>query len=55
MASWNDSKGNEIEEYWTINGMGHAWSGGSLAGSATDPLGPSATLAMYTFFMKHTL
>jgi poly(hydroxyalkanoate) depolymerase family esterase len=52
---WNNSNGSEIEEYWTIDGMGHAWSGGSTAGSYTDPDGPSATNAMYAFFMKHTL
>lgn len=52
---WNESSRNEIEEYWTINGMGHAWSGGSIAGTETDPNGPSATNAMYAFFMKHTL
>lgn len=52
--TWNNSSGQEIEEYWTINGMGHAWSGGNSAGSYTDPAGPSATQAMYTFFMNHT-
>lgn len=52
---WNDSSGHEIQEYWTINGMGHAWSGGSTAGSFTDPAGPSATQAMYTFFMHYTV
>ncbi|GHO59811.1 alpha/beta hydrolase family esterase [Ktedonobacter robiniae] len=51
---WNNSSGQEIEEYWTINGMGHAWSGGSSSGSYTDPAGPSATQAMYTFFMSHS-
>lgn len=55
LRSWNDSNGNEIEEYWTVNGMGHAWSGGSSSGSYTDSGGPSATSAMYTFFMNHTL
>jgi poly(hydroxyalkanoate) depolymerase family esterase len=55
VRSWNDSSGSEIEEYWTIDGMGHAWSGGSAAGSYTNPYGPSATQAMYAFFMNHTL
>jgi len=53
--TWNDSNGNEIQEYWKINGMGHAWSGGSSSGSYTDPNGPSATNAMYTFFMNHPM
>jgi poly(hydroxyalkanoate) depolymerase family esterase len=51
--TWNDNNGNEIEEYWKINGMGHAWSGGSTSGSYTDPQGPNASLAMYNFFMSH--
>jgi hypothetical protein len=34
--------------------MGHAWSGGSLAGSYATPLGPNASLAMYNFFMSHS-
>lgn len=51
--TWNDKNGNEIQEYWKITGMGHAWSGGSTSGSFTDPNGPSATQAMYTFFMNH--
>lgn len=55
VQTWNDNNGNEIEEYWKINGMGHAWSGGSSSGSFTDPNGPSATNAMYTFFMNHPM
>lgn len=50
---WNDNNGREIQEYWFVYGMGHAWSGGSLAGSYTDPYGPSASQAMYSFFMNH--
>lgn len=53
VQTWNDTNGNEIQEYWKINSMGHAWSGGSSSGSYTDPQGPSATQAMYTFFMNH--
>jgi poly(hydroxyalkanoate) depolymerase family esterase len=55
VQTWNDSQGNEIEEYWKINGMGHAWSGGSSSGSYTDPQGPSATNAIYSFFMNHPM
>jgi poly(hydroxyalkanoate) depolymerase family esterase len=51
--TWNDSHGNEVQEYWVINGMGHAWSGGSSSGPFTDPQGPSATQAIYNFFMNH--
>jgi poly(hydroxyalkanoate) depolymerase family esterase len=55
VQTWNDNSGTEIEEYWKINGMGHAWSGGSSSGSYTDPNGPSATNAMYTFFINHPM
>ncbi|GER84006.1 MAG: PHB depolymerase family esterase [Thermogemmatispora sp.] len=55
VQSWNDNQGNEIQEYWKINGMGHDWSGGSSSGSYTDPQGPSATNAIYSFFMKHPM
>lgn len=51
--TWNDSNGKEIEEYWVVNGMGHAWSGGS--GFWGDPAGPSANLALYNFFMRFSL
>lgn len=54
VQTWNDNNGTEIQEYWKINGMGHAWSGGSSSGSYTDPNGPSATHAMFTFFMQHS-
>jgi poly(hydroxyalkanoate) depolymerase family esterase len=52
---WNDSNGSELQEYWRVDGMGHAWSGGNPTGSYTDPLGPNASLAMYQFFMNHPM
>lgn len=55
VATWNASTGNEVQTYWKIGGMGHAWSGGNPAGSHTDPQGPSASAAMYTFFMAHPM
>lgn len=55
IARWHDSKGAAVQEYWKIGKMGHAWSGGSPSGSFTDPLGPNASLAMYTFFMAHAM
>lgn len=50
VSTWKNTSGQEVEEYWVVNGMGHAWSGGS--GLWGDPEGPSANLAMYTFFMR---
>ena len=52
---WTDSTGEEVQVYWKVQGLGHAWSGGSANGSFTDPLGPNASLAMYQFFMGHPL
>ena len=51
--TWNNNNGNEVQEYWLVNGMGHGWSGGSSSGTYTDPQGPGATQAIYNFFMSH--
>ncbi|GAC1384077.1 MAG: hypothetical protein NVS4B7_19900 [Ktedonobacteraceae bacterium] len=53
--TWNDTRGNEVQSYWQINNMGHAWSGGNYNSSYTDPQGPDASLAIYTFFQRHSM
>jgi poly(hydroxyalkanoate) depolymerase family esterase len=42
--------GRPVLEEWVLRGAGHAWSGGSAAGSFTLPAGPDASREMLRFF-----
>lgn len=48
----SDLQGKPIVEHWSIDGQGHAWSGGQPAGSYTDATGPDASVEMIRFFFN---
>jgi poly(hydroxyalkanoate) depolymerase family esterase len=48
-----DGAGAELEQYWLVHGMGHAWGGGCACETFADPAAPDESRVMYAFFFDH--
>ena len=47
--TWQDAHGSDVVTYYKVDGMGHAWSGGSPGSIFTDPEGPDASRPSTSF------
>ncbi|UOQ95662.1 PHB depolymerase family esterase [Halobacillus shinanisalinarum] len=54
MSNYQGRDGQVWMKKVLVQGMGHAWSGGSAQGSYTDPQGPDASRLMVEFFNSFT-
>ncbi|AHG91264.1 esterase, PHB depolymerase family [Gemmatirosa kalamazoonensis] len=52
LARWGRG-GSTLVELAVVSELGHAWSGGSRAGTFADEAGPEATELMLAFFARH--
>lgn len=49
-SAYSAANGAPIVNLWMIQGLGHAWSGGSKEGTFTDERGPDVSSAIVSFF-----
>jgi PKD repeat protein len=49
---YEDADGKPIVDHYVVDGMTHAWSGGSSGGSYTAPGGPDASQIMWDYFKR---
>lgn len=54
-AVWQDARGHALVERWLVADLAHAWPGGDAAGTHVDPVGPSASEAIWAFFKPRRL
>jgi poly(hydroxyalkanoate) depolymerase family esterase len=52
VTRWSAGRRPQLE-LWVVEGLGHAWSGGSSEGSYSDVRGPRASTQMWRFFVRH--
>ncbi|HEU0052820.1 MAG TPA: hypothetical protein VFQ39_06570, partial [Longimicrobium sp.] len=51
--AWYEVDGRPAVEFLLVDGLGHAWSGGSPDGTFTDAHGPDATRITLDFLLAH--
>ena len=54
MVHTNKANGASVIEYYVVDGLGHAWPGGKMGESYSDPRGPDASALMWAFFKGRT-
>jgi poly(hydroxyalkanoate) depolymerase family esterase len=52
---WYTARGRKVLETVTVDGLGHAWSGGAAGLAFSDPRGPRATTAIWSFVSAQRL
>ncbi len=50
---WYSVGGKRVLEYWRVDGLAHAWSGGTGRAQFIDRSGPPAAQVMWEFFSRH--